>query len=229
MYEVILLLLSALWFGILTSISPCPLATNIAAISFLSKKLGSKKEIFISGILYILGRSLIYIMLTVIIVLSIISIPELSYFLQNYINKILGLVLILAGMFLLEVLTINTKSNWISDYAQRLSGKYGLISSLLIGALFALAFCPVSAALFFGGLIPIAIKSNLSWFMALIYGLGTALPVFLFSFLISFGVKSIDKYFNKITIFELWARRITGIIFVLIGVYYSLTYIFKVL
>lgn len=228
MSELILLSITAFWLGILTSISPCPLATNIAAISFISKKLNSKRQTILSGLLYAVGRSLVYIVLNFVILLSVVSIPELSLFLQNYINKILGVILILTGMFLLELLTINIKNDWINTYSTKILNKYGIISSLIIGILFALAFCPVSAALFFGGLIPLSIKTAYGWVISIIYGVGTALPVFIFSFFLAIGFKSLNKYFQKITKIEFWSRRITGSIFILVGICYSLVYIFKV-
>lgn len=229
MLEILWVIFSALWLGVLTSISPCPLATNIAAISFISKKLSNKKQTLLSGLFYTIGRSFVYVVLTLVVVISVVSVPELSMFLQNYMNKILGIVLVLTGMFLLELITIDIKNNWINTLANKISAKFGIVSSFLIGLLFALAFCPVSAALFFGGFIPLSIKTSYGWLTALIYGLGTALPVVLFSFLIAFGVKSLNKFFNKIAAIEFWARRVTGIVFILVGVYYIFMYIFKVI
>lgn len=215
--------ITALWLGILTSISPCPLATNIAAISFISKKVN--KKVLWPGFFYTLGRSFVYIVLCLIISYSVISIPSLSFFLQTYINKALGPILILTGMFLLEFITIKQKG--FINYTKIFQS--GFSNSFLIGALFALAFCPVSAALFFGGLIPLVLKENRVISLGFIYGIGTALPVVLFSILIFIGSNKISKIYKKITSIELWVRKITGIIFIVVGIYYSLSFIFEII
>lgn len=228
MESFIIPIFSAFWLGILTSISPCPLATNIAAISYISRNVEDKRSVLFSGILYTGGRLLTYLILGIILVTSLLSISELSIFLQKYMNRLLGPVLIIAGMFLLELIRIIPKSSVVSDKMQKRISGWGKWGAFLLGILFALSFCPVSAALFFGSLIPLAVKHNSSYTLPAIYGLGTGLPVFIFAILISAGSKSISKIFTKLTNLELWFRRITGIIFILVGIYYTLTYNFNI-
>jgi cytochrome c-type biogenesis protein len=225
----LLFLASAIWLGILTSVSPCPLASNIAAVSFISRKFTQKNTVLLSGILYTIGRSLTYIVLGVLIVKTLVDIPVLSDFLQRYVNKILGIVLILVGMVLLDLLRIPLTLPSISDnVAEKLVDK-GALGSLPLGILFALAFCPVSAALFFGGLIPIAVKAQSGIGLPLIYGIGTALPVLLFAFLVAAGAGYINNLYYRITRVEFYTKKVTGIIFILIGIYYALAYIFEAL
>jgi len=229
MFDLIILLSSSLWLGILTSISPCPLATNIAAISFISKDIKNKKKTILAGFFYTLGRSFAYIIITLILVFSLSNVTSLSYFLQAYFNKILGFVLIITGMFLLEILSINLNSSYINNLASKLRNKNRAYSSFLLGALFALAFCPVSAALFFGAFIPLVIASKFSFIGSLSYGIGTSIPVILFAFILLYSLKSIDAVFNKITKIEFYLRYTTGFIFILVGIYYVLVYVFKLL
>jgi len=214
---------SSLWLGILTSISPCPLATNIAAVSYISRKL-KKKNVFLSGLLYTLGRVSAYFLISVIIVTSIVSIPIISNFLQINMPKIIGPILIVTGMFLLELLTLNipgTKN--LVD-----ASKYGLFAEFLLGFIFALSFCPVSAALFFGSLIPLAVKHESRLLLPLLFGIGTAIPVILFSLLFSMGSEKVKPWFNRITKAELLIRKIFGTILIAIGIHYSLRYIFEI-
>jgi len=220
---------TALWLGILTSISPCPLATNIAAISFIGGRVESPGRVFLAGSLYTLGRTLTYLLLSILIVTSLVSIPYLSTFLQKYMNKIMGPVLIVAGMFLLELLSVNIKGPGSSQKFQKRAEDWGLWGSALLGIVFALSFCPVSAALFFGSLIPLAVKYESSVLLPSAYGIGTALPVFVFSILIALGARSVGRAFQKITAVEFWARRITGGLFIAVGIYLSLKYIFDVI
>jgi cytochrome c-type biogenesis protein len=217
---------SALWLGILTSISPCPLTTNIAAISFISRRVGNPRRVILTGLLYTLGRALTYSLLGVLLVSSLLSAPYISYLLQKYMNKILGPLLILAGMFLSELIQLNISGSGINERMQKRVERWGIWGAAWLGILFALSFCPVSAALFFGSLIPLAIKYNSSTLLSCIFGIGTALPVFLFAILIALSARSLGKAFDSVTQIECWARQITGVIFIGVGVYLSLVYIF---
>jgi cytochrome c biogenesis protein CcdA len=158
-----------------------------------------------------------------------VDVPILSDFLQRYVNKILGIVLILVGMVLLDLLRIPLSLPSVSEnIAKKLVDK-GALGSLPLGILFALAFCPVSAALFFGGLIPIAVKAQSGFGLPLIYGIGTGLPVLLFAFLAAAGVGYINNLYHRITRIEFYTKKATGIIFILVGIYYALAYIFEII
>jgi len=219
---------SAFGLGILTSISPCPLATNIAAVSFIGKQFTSAPRVALSGISYVLGRMLAYLCLGAALIAGILSAPQLSVFLQKYMNRILGPVLILVGMVLLELLRFNRTGGVVGERMQERAGKGGVWGAGLLGFLFALSFCPVSAALFFGSLIPLSVKDGSSVLYPMMYGAGTGLPVIVFAMMIAFGAKSISALYQKLTRAEFWARRVTGAIFIAVGVYYSLIYIFEV-
>jgi cytochrome c biogenesis protein CcdA len=144
-------------------------------------------------------------------------------------NKILGPILILVGMFLLEMLTLSFASPGLSEKMQFRIATRGVWGAGLLGVIFALSFCPVSAALFFGSLLPLAIKYESSVLLPSLYGVATGLPVLLFALLVAFGAQSLGRAFNKLTRMEWWARRITGAVFVVVGIYYSLTFIFGIL
>lgn len=223
MTEMLVGLLSALWLGILTSISPCPLATNIAAVSFISKKIAHPKAVLLSGIFYSLGRMIAYAALAVAIVFSLLSIQHSALFLQKYMNKLLGPILIVVGLFLLDILKFNFSGFSISQERQTNLAGGGVKGAFALGIIFALSFCPISAALFFGSLIPLSLDSKFGLILPFVYGLATGLPVAIFALLASLGISSVGKWFNKITQVEKYARRATGIIFVLVGLYYVFT------
>ncbi len=221
-------MVSACWVGILTSISPCPLASNIAAISFIGKRINRPGVVLLSGLLYTAGRTITYIALGGLIVTGLLAVPKLSFFLQNNMNKILGPVLIAVGLVLVGLINVRMSGPGFGQKLQARVEKSGMWGPLFLGLLFALSFCPVSAALFFGSLIPIAVEQESNVVMPTVYGIGTALPVVVFAVLIAFGARFIGEWFDRLAQFEKWARRITGAIFVLVGVYYSLIYIFGV-
>ncbi|MBU8902396.1 MAG: sulfite exporter TauE/SafE family protein [Victivallales bacterium] len=223
-----LVIFSALWLGILTAISPCPLASNIAAISFIGRQIGNKRGVIFSGILYTLGRTLTYMLLGAGIVAGLMASGEVSRFLQQYLNEALGPILILLGMILLGMIGKKLSLNLFADGIQKKVEKNGIYFALPLGVLFALSFCPISAALFFGALIPLALKHSSLYILPSIYGIGTALPVIFFAFLIAFGGEYLAKAFNCLTKTEIWLRRITGILFILVGIYYSLNYIYGI-
>ena len=220
---------TALWLGILTSISPCPLATNIAAISYIGRRVGSARQVFLTGILYTLGRTLAYLALGVLLVAGALSVPQLSMFLQNYMNKLLGPILIIVAMFLLELIEVNFSGAGVSEKMQKRVDALGIWGALLLGVVFALTFCPVSAALFFMGLIPVSLEVKSGVLLPSLYGVGTALPVLVFATILALSAQSIGKAFNLMTQVEWWARRITGVLFLLVGFYYSLKFIFEVI
>jgi len=225
MAELIFACVSAFWLGILTSISPCPLATNIAAVSFLSKRITEAKFVFWSGFLYTVGRMLTYAVLGFIIIFSLLSVPATAVFLQKYMNKALGPVLIVVGVFLLDMFQISLPSMNISGKTQDRFAGSGLAGSFLLGLLFALAFCPVSAALYFGSLIPLSLNTKGGSLLPVMYGIGTGLPVMIFAVHISLGVASAAKWFNKVAKLEKYARKITGVIFIAAGVYFIAAHI----
>lgn len=228
MESVLLAFLSAVWLGILTSISPCPLATNIAAISYIGRRLDSPRLVLAAGLLYTAGRTLAYVVLASLLVAGAFSVPELSRFLQKYMNQFLGPILVLAGMFLLDLLSYTGSGSRLAESLQNRVAKWGWWGTLPLGFVFALSFCPVSAALFFGSLIPLCLEANSPISLPLGYGVGTALPVLVVGTVIGLSVGSIGRVFDAITHLEKWARRVTGLVFVLVGFYLSLKYIFNI-
>ena len=222
------LLLYALWIGILTSISPCPLATNIAALSFISRRFEQPLSALISGVSYVMGRVAAYVILGVIIVGGLLNVPDISFYLQTYLNKFMGPILVLVGMFLLDLIRIRVPSFSIFDKLGNRAMHWGHPGAFLLGFLFALSFCPVSAALFFGGLIPAALDGKSAVAMPAVFGIGTGLPVLAIAVPIALGFRKMAGVFKNMSVFELWARKITGVIFILIGIYYILIYIFNV-
>ncbi|NLV31346.1 MAG: sulfite exporter TauE/SafE family protein [Acidobacteria bacterium] len=210
---------SALWLGILTSISPCPLATNIAAVSFISRNLESSKRVLWSGLLYAAGRMLAYVVIAVLAVASLLSLPEVSFFLEKNMHRIIGPLLIVVGVILLDVLPISFSASPVGVGFQEKAGKWGMWGAGLLGIVFALTFCPLSAALFFGSLIPLAVDGRSAVLLPSVYGLGTALPVVAFALVMVSSVKSIGKVFNRLTQVEKWVRKLTAVVFIGAGVY----------
>ncbi|MFA4916549.1 MAG: aromatic aminobenezylarsenical efflux permease ArsG family transporter [Syntrophales bacterium] len=224
--ESFLPILTALWLGILCSISPCPLATNIAAISYVSYRVANQRMVVLSGVLYTLGRSAVYAVLGFLTLKTLVNMPLLSNILQQYINKVIGFFLIAIGLVLLDIWSLRLSGISPPESLQKRLGSGGLIHSFLLGGLFALALCPVSAAMFFGGLIPLSIRAESMIGLPLIFGIGTGMPVMAFALIVATGARYLDKVYKHMTRIELFARRGTGIVFILVGSYYILAYNF---
>ena len=241
---------AAFYLGVLTSISPCPLATNIAAISYVGRKVGDSRWVMAAGLLYTLGRCLLYLALAVLLATTAMSVPAVSLFLQKYMHLVLGPIFLLLGMFLVGLITFSGGGATMSEGMQKRIDAMGIWGALLLGVLFAVAFCPTSAAWFFGLIalllgseagavtamltkigisLPAASLPGATVVLPLIYGIGTAVPVLLVAFLLAYSVKSVGKAYNMLAKIEWWARQITGWIFVLAGVFFSLAYVFEVL
>lgn len=219
---------TAAWLGILTAISPCPLATNVAAISFIGRQMGNKLAIFLSGILYTSGRVIAYLLLGYLISSGLFATGQISRFLQNYLNDILGPLLIILGMILLNLIGHGVSIQLAGAGIQQKAAKNGALYALPLGILFALSFCPVSAGLFFGALIPLTLKNNSPLTLPLIYGIGTAIPVVVFAFLVAYSSEMLGKAFNSLNKIEAFVRLFTGVIFVIAGIYYCLAHIYGI-
>lgn len=241
---------AALYLGVLTSISPCPLATNIAAISYVGRRVGNSRAVMGAGFLYTVGRCLLYLALAVLLASTAMSIPAVSLFLQKYTHLVLGPIFLILGMFLVGLITTNLGGATMSEGMQQRVDAMGVWGALLLGVLFAVSFCPTSAAWFFGLLalmmgseagaitsvltkvgisLPQASLPGSTFVLPVIYGVGTAVPVLLVAFLLAYSAKSVGKTYNMLSKIEWWARQITGWIFVLAGVLFSLKYIFEVI
>jgi cytochrome c-type biogenesis protein len=219
-------LLSAFFLGIMTSISPCPLATNITAIAYISKDIKTPKHTLISGLMYTLGRAISYTLLATLIYFGLSTFAIASIF-QGWGDKVLGIILILIALVMFGVIKINfgSKSENVEKVKVWLATK-GHIGTLLLGILFALAFCPYSGVLFFGMLIPLVLSSTESLMLAPLFALGTGLPVIIFSIVLAFSVEKVGKMYNAMGKIEKVMRYGVATIFLLAGIYY-LQYLIK--
>lgn len=211
--------LTAFILGLMTAISPCPLATNISAIGFISRNLEDRRKVFLSGLIYTLGRVISYTGLAVVIYFGASKMDVASLF-QGWGEKLLGPMLIIIGLFMLDILTIKFPgfSNLTEKIGEKGKGSYW--SSLLLGMVFALAFCPYSGVLYFVMLIPISIASAGGLYLPAVFAVATGLPVIIFAWLLAFAVGNVGKLYNRIKIFELWFRRIVAVLFIGVGIYY---------
>jgi cytochrome c biogenesis protein CcdA len=213
--------LTALILGLMTAISPCPLATNITAIAYISKEFDDKRRIFLNGLIYTLGRIISYTLLGLIIYYGA-SRLDISIFFQKYLNRFLGPLLILIGLFMLDLLKLGYSGGgkWINRLEEKINAGKSW-GALLLGMLFALAFCPYSGILYFGMLIPMTISSASGLYLPVIFAIATGLPVIIFAWLIAFTVHGVGNFYQKLKTIELWFRRIVAVVFILTGFYYS--------
>lgn len=211
--------LSALVLGLMTAISPCPLATNITAVGFISKDIENRHRVFINGLLYTLGRAVTYTVIALVIFLGADQF-KFSGFFQQYGEKFLGPLLIVIGLFMLGIFKISFPS--LGGLTSKMQNKtrWGYLDVILLGLVFALAFCPYSGVLYFGMLVPMTVASASGLYLPVIFALATGIPVILFAWILAYTLSGIGSAYNKIKVFELWFRRIIAVLFILIGIYY---------
>ena len=221
-------ILTAFLIGILTSISPCPLATNITAIAYISKDIKTPKNTLLNGFIYTLGRGISYTVLATLMYLGLSSF-QVSRIFQGWGDKALGPILILVGLVMFGVIKINAgaKSEKLEKLKEWVASK-GYLGALLLGMLFALAFCPYSGVLFFGVLTPLILSTTEWILLPPLFALGTGLPVIVFSFLIAFSVGKMTKAFSIVSKIEKVSRFVIASTFIVVGIYY-LQYLFKFL
>ena len=221
---------TALWLGILTSVSPCPLATNVAAMGFIGRRTDSTRGALWTGLLYTAGRALAYAVLGVVLVKGLLAVPVVSAWLQENMIRLLGPVLIVTGLILLEWLSFGRGGGGrFSDWVQRRASAMGLSAAFFLGVMFALAFCPVSAALFFGSLLPLCLQAGSGFWLPLVYGIGTALPVLVFGLVLAFAAGKVGRLFDRVSAVEWWGRRLTGVVFLGVGAWFTLAYSLRIL
>lgn len=210
---------TALILGLMTAISPCPLATNITAIGFISRDIDNRKRVFVYGLIYTLGRAISYTGLALVLYFGA-SQMHVSRFFQGWGEKLLAPLLILIGLFLLNVFKI--KFPGFSGLTDRIGdkGKGSYLSTLLLGIVFAMAFCPTSGVLYFTILIPITVASASGLYLPIVFALATGLPVIIFAWLLAYSVGSVGKLYDQLKVFELWFRRIVAVLFIGVGIYY---------
>jgi sulfite exporter TauE/SafE len=217
--------ITALVLGLMTAISPCPLATNITAIGFIGKDIENRNRVFYNGLVYTLGRAVSYTVLAVIIFLGADQF-SISGIFQKYGEKIIGPLLIVIGLFMLDILKI--KFPGLGKLTQRFEkkGTKNYWDVLLLGILFALAFCPYSGVLYFGMLIPITISSASGLYLPVVFAIATGIPVIIFAWLIAFTISGVGVLYNRIKTFEKWFRRVISVLFIGVGIYYVINVFF---
>ena len=212
-------LLSAFILGLMTAISPCPLATNITAVGFIGKDIENRNKVFYNGLIYTLGRAITYTGLAAVIFMGADQFTLSGWF-QQYGEKLLGPLLIIIGLFMLGIFRINFPG--VSRYMQRYQEK-GVSSFwevLFIGILFALAFCPYSGVLYFGMLIPMTLSSGSGLALPVLFAIATGIPVIIFAWLLAYTIAGVGKFYNGLKVFEKWFRRVVAVLFIGIGLYY---------
>ena len=210
---------SAFLLGLMTALSPCPLATNITAIRYIGRELQDRRRVLLNGLLYTLGRTITYTVLGLVLYFGASAFEVASQF-RGWGEKLLGPLLIVVGLVLLDIIPL--RIGGLGDLAEKFgknSAKFGYLGALMMGALFALAFCPYSGVLYFGMLIPLTMASPQGLWLPPIYAVATGLPVIVFAWVIAFAFGSVGTLYNRIRSVELWFRRVSAVLFIITGVY----------
>ena len=217
--------LTAAILGLMTAISPCPLATNISAIGYIGRDIEDRRRVFINGLVYTLGRAVSYTGIALIIYFGA-SQMDISGWFQRWGEKLLGPALIIIGLFMLDFITINLPG--AGSFSEKLGerGRKSYLSALLLGMLFALAFCPYSGVIYFAMLIPMTVASPAGLYLPVIFAIATGIPVIIFAWLIAFAIGNVGRMYSRLKVFELWFRRVVAVLFIGVGIWYIITVYF---
>ena len=215
--------ITAFILGLMTAISPCPLATNISAIGFISRDIENRRRVFIKGLVYTLGRAVSYTGLGVILFFGA-SKMHVTMLFQGWGEKLLGPLLIIIGLLMLDFIRI--KFPGFSGLTEKMGehSKRSYWGTLLLGMVFAMAFCPYSGVLYFAMLIPMTITSISGLYLPVVFAIATGLPVIIFAWLLAFAIGNVGKLYNRIKTFELWFRRVIAVLFILVGAWYIVVF-----
>ncbi len=217
--------ITAFLLGLLTALSPCPLATNIAAIGYIGKHIESRKGVFVQGLLYTLGRTIAYTLLGVVLIVIVrsgASMFGIQNFIATYGKMILPPALLLVGLFMLFGKRLNLPSFGFGGKGEKMALRGGF-GALMLGVLFALAFCPTSGVLYFGMLIPMSASTTIGYLLPILFAVATALPVLIVAWILAFSAGKIGAIYGKMQTIQKWLNIVVGILFIAIGIYYCLT------
>jgi sulfite exporter TauE/SafE len=212
--------LTAAILGLMTAISPCPLATNISAIGYISRDLDNRRRVFMNGLVYTLGRAITYVGIALIIFFGA-SQMDISGWFQRWGEKILGPALVIIGLFMLDFIRLKLPGS-IGSFTEKIGekGRKSYLNTLLLGILFALAFCPYSGVLYFVMLIPMTVASAEGLYLPLVFAVATGIPVIIFAWLLAYAVGNVGKVYSRIKTFEIWFRRVVAVLFIGVGIWY---------
>nr|NQU88970.1 sulfite exporter TauE/SafE family protein [Bacteroidota bacterium] len=213
--------LSAFILGLMTAVSPCPLATNITAIGFISKDIEDRRRVFYSGLVYTLGRAISYTAIGLIFYFGTNQF-KISGTLQMWGEKLLGPILIVIGLFMLDVIRMHIRFPGNLSEKMEAKSRSGYWGALLLGIVFALAFCPYSGVLYFGMLIPMTISSASGLYLPVVFAIATGIPVIIFAWFLAFSVGTVGGLYNRLKVFEKWFRRVVAVVFIGVGIYYTI-------
>ena len=217
--------ITAFILGLMTAISPCPMATNITAIGFIGRDIENRSRVFYNGLIYTLGRAVSYTTLALIIFFGADQFAVSGIF-QRYGEKILGPALIIIGLFMLDILRVKFPAlTYFTKHFEE-KGTKNYRDVFLLGILFALAFCPYSGVLYFGMLLPITISSASGLYLPVVFAVATGIPVIIFAWLIAFTISGAGSLYNRVKIFETWFRKVISVLFIGVGIYYVFTVYF---
>lgn len=212
--------LTAAVLGLMTAISPCPLATNISAIGYISRDLTDRRRVFLNGLVYTLGRAITYVGIALIIFFGASQI-DISGWFQRWGEKILGPALIIIGLFMLDFIRLKLPGS-MGSLTEKIGekGRKSYLNTLLLGILFAMAFCPYSGVLYFVMLMPMTVASAEGLYLPLVFAIATGIPVIIFAWLLAYAVSNVGRVYSRIKIFELWFRRVVAVLFIGVGIWY---------
>ncbi|MHC1731649.1 MAG: aromatic aminobenezylarsenical efflux permease ArsG family transporter [Bacteroidales bacterium] len=215
--------LTAAILGLMTAISPCPLATNISAIGYISRDLDDRRRVFLNGLVYTLGRAITYVGIALIIFFGA-SQMDISGWFQRWGEKILGPALIVIGLFMLDFIRLKLPGS-VGSITEKIGekGRKSYLNTLLLGILFAMAFCPYSGVLYFVMLMPMTVSSAEGLYLPLVFAVATGIPVIIFAWLLAYAVGNVGKVYSRIKTFELWFRRVVAVLFIGVGIWYILS------
>ena len=214
-------LVTALLLGLLTALSPCPLATNIAAIGYIGKDIEDRRSVFRKGLLYTLGRVVAYTLLGIVLI-GIIRSGASMFGVQKFIGTwgelLLGPLLIVIGLLMLFGHRLNLPQFGFNGKGEGLAKK-GSWGAFLLGVLFAMAFCPSSGMFYFGMLIPMSATATMGYLLPVVFAVATALPVLIVAWILAFSAGEIGKFYGRVKTIERWLSIVVGVGFIIVGIY----------
>ena len=210
-------LLTAFVLGLLVALHPCPMATNIAAMGYIGKDIDNRRQVFLDGIRYTLGRIVSYSVLGAVIIALIrggVQLLDFGELMSEWGERVLGPLLIIIGLYLLYNDLLHHH-----DHVPHLPFGGRKSSAFVLGLIFALAFCPESGVVYFGMLIPMAVESDYAYLLPVSFAIGTGVPVVIMAWVFAYSISRFSRLNKGMLLLKAWLTRIIAVLFILAGVF----------
>lgn len=219
-------LLTAFLLGLFASINPCQLAINVSALTWLFGRKETKERQRQTGLIYLIGRFVAFF------VLGWVCVWAISYFgirlsasklmsldsIYSWVEVLLPWLLMVVGLFFFYRAFHVHKHDGSCHNSSQVIHRGRRYGSFWLGVILAFLFCPESAVVFFGMMVPLGAATSVSWSVPLIYALSSLIPFVLLLWMVHHANAFVNRYEDRVARIQVWVNAFLGFLFIMLAV-----------